>query len=160
MILAAVAEVGDMPRPETIELLEAAGKILRRGMPSKPTGAVRPARRVQTVATFVRSPEVVAWVLQESRDRCEACDSPAPFFLPSGLPYLEVHHVLRLADGGPDVVENAVALCPNCHRRLHHSSDARTYRSTVIALIGRLIDYEAAEDDSLAEGAPIGTDNR
>jgi hypothetical protein len=47
----------------------------------------------------------------------------SPFNLANGQPYLEVHHVKPLAEGGPDLVENAVALCPNCHRRCHLSVD-------------------------------------
>ncbi len=35
------------------------------------------------------------------------------------LPYLECHHVIFLADGGPDAIYNTVALCPNCHRKMH-----------------------------------------
>ncbi|MGH8437576.1 MAG: HNH endonuclease [Pseudomonas sp.] len=31
----------------------------------------------------------------------------------------EVHHKVRLADGGLDTVENAIAVCPNCHRQAH-----------------------------------------
>ncbi|TDA69847.1 HNH endonuclease signature motif containing protein, partial [Halomonas marinisediminis] len=38
-------------------------------------------------------------------------------------PFLEVHHLIRLKDGGPDTVENCAALCPNCHRKLHYSSE-------------------------------------
>jgi 5-methylcytosine-specific restriction protein A len=30
-----------------------------------------------------------------------------------------VHHLIRLADGGDDTVDNAVAACPNCHRQRH-----------------------------------------
>ncbi|MGC8519123.1 MAG: HNH endonuclease [Steroidobacteraceae bacterium] len=33
-----------------------------------------------------------------------------------------MHHVRRLADGGADTVNNAVAVCPNGHRGLHHAS--------------------------------------
>ena len=36
-----------------------------------------------------------------------------------GTHYLEVHHIDQLAKGGADTVENAVALCPNCHRKMH-----------------------------------------
>lgn len=32
---------------------------------------------------------------------------------------MEEHHVIRLADGGSDSIDNAVALCPNCHRKIH-----------------------------------------
>jgi 5-methylcytosine-specific restriction protein A len=27
--------------------------------------------------------------------------------------------VVRLADGGADSMENIVAVCPNCHRKMH-----------------------------------------
>ncbi|MEO1942713.1 MAG: HNH endonuclease [Candidatus Thioglobus sp.] len=30
-----------------------------------------------------------------------------------------MHHIHQLADGGEDTTENAVALCPNCHRMMH-----------------------------------------
>jgi len=33
---------------------------------------------------------------------------------------LEVHHKVPLAEGGDDTVENAIALCPNCHRHAHY----------------------------------------
>jgi len=36
-----------------------------------------------------------------------------------GTPYLEVHHRVPLAENGEDTVENAVAICPNCHRKAH-----------------------------------------
>ena len=34
-------------------------------------------------------------------------------------PFLETHHVIWLADGGDDSIENTVALCPNCHKKMH-----------------------------------------
>ena len=37
-------------------------------------------------------------------------------------PFLEVHHVKRLAKGGADVPSNTVALCPNCHRAAHYGA--------------------------------------
>lgn len=76
---------------------------------------------VTTVVTvFQRNPDVVAEVLARAAGTCEVCSSPAPFARASdGTPYLEVHHRVRLADGGDDTVENAVAACPNCHRKAH-----------------------------------------
>ena len=32
---------------------------------------------------------------------------------------MEEHHVITLADGGPDDIYNTVAICPNCHRKMH-----------------------------------------
>ncbi|HII97968.1 MAG TPA: HNH endonuclease [Methanoregula sp.] len=50
---------------------------------------------------------------------CQLCNRPAPFATPDGEPFLEVHHIIPLADGGPDTIENTVALCPNCHKKMH-----------------------------------------
>lgn len=50
---------------------------------------------------------------------CEACGGPAPFLDSQGQPFLEVHHLLRLADDGPDSPMNVAAICPNCHRQVH-----------------------------------------
>jgi hypothetical protein len=87
-----------------------------------------PTFRMVMTTAFVRSPVVAAEVLERAAGHCERCGKPAPFFRASNnTPYLEVHHRIRLADGGYDSVENAIALCPNCHRRLHHGlGDERT----------------------------------
>jgi 5-methylcytosine-specific restriction protein A len=72
---------------------------------------------------YRRNPDVVAEVLFRAADRCERCDRGAPFLRKSdGTGYLEVHHKVQLANGGDDTVENALALCPNCHRELHFGS--------------------------------------
>ncbi|WP_240698763.1 MULTISPECIES: HNH endonuclease [Vibrio] len=66
----------------------------------------------------------MAEVLLRAKGTCERCKSPAPFTRKSHqTPYLEVHHIIRLADGGKDTIENTLALCPNCHRELHFGAD-------------------------------------
>lgn len=81
----------------------------------------KPKQLEVTTTVFMRNPDVVAQVLLRANGICEACFQPAPFIKKSdGLPYLEVHHKIRLADGGDDTVENAMALCPNCHRKFHY----------------------------------------
>ena len=80
-----------------------------------------PPRVAVTAYVFARNADVVAEVLARAEGVCEGCRTPAPFQRRSdGTPYLEVHHRRQLANGGEDVVENAVALCPNCHRKAHH----------------------------------------
>lgn len=70
---------------------------------------------------YIRNPDVVAEVLFRANGKCEQCKSPAPFVREKdGSPYLEVHHVIQLSKGGDDSVENALALCPNCHRECHY----------------------------------------
>lgn len=82
-----------------------------------------PRTRLVPVVVFERNPDVIAEVLCRANGVCEDCLHPAPFLRAStGTPYLEVHHRKRLADGGEDTVANAIALCPNCHRRLHYGT--------------------------------------
>ena len=74
-----------------------------------------------TIKAFVRNPDVVAEVLLRADGVCERCKHGAPFLrAKNGDPYLEVHHKTHLANGGEDSVENAMALCPNCHRAVHY----------------------------------------
>jgi hypothetical protein len=37
---------------------------------------------------------------------------------------LEPHHIRRLGDGGPDDPRFMGAVCPNCHREIHHGDNA------------------------------------
>lgn len=67
----------------------------------------------------VRDPDKVVYALRRARGRCELCAQPAPFTTHDGQPFLEVHHVVHLARDGADEIDNMVALCPNCHRRMH-----------------------------------------
>jgi 5-methylcytosine-specific restriction protein A len=72
-------------------------------------------------STYLRNPYVVVDVLARADGVCEGCHSKAPFLRSKDQsPYLEVHHIVQLAHGGEDTVENAMALCPNCHREKHY----------------------------------------
>ena len=51
---------------------------------------------------------------------CDLCGEAAPFVLENGAPYLETHHLVWMSKNGPDVIWNTVALCPNCHRKVHN----------------------------------------
>ena len=80
-----------------------------------------PTKRKVEIEIFNRNPDVVAETLLRSNGICEECKNEAPFMrLKDGTPYLEVHHKIRLAYGGEDTVENAIAVCPNCHRKEHY----------------------------------------
>ncbi|MDC0325675.1 HNH endonuclease [bacterium] len=50
---------------------------------------------------------------------CQLCMKSAPFEDKTGKPYLESHHIVWLSRGGSDTVDNTVAVCPNCHRKIH-----------------------------------------
>jgi len=63
---------------------------------------------------------VKAYVLKRANGHCEACKKAAPFVRKDGSPYLEPHHIKRVADGGPDHPRSVGAVCPTCHRFIHH----------------------------------------
>lgn len=76
---------------------------------------------------YARNPDVVAEVLNRAKGVCEKCTQAAPFLrAKDNSPYLEVHHLVQLAHGGDDSIENAVALCPNCHRELHYGNQSQS----------------------------------
>ncbi|MGW1836531.1 HNH endonuclease [Streptomyces sp. NPDC002067] len=74
-------------------------------------------RRRPGSAAPVRSPEARQAVLLRSGGHCEnpGCTGQPDDVTADGHPILEVDHVRDLATGGPDLPENMVALCPNCH---------------------------------------------
>lgn len=70
---------------------------------------------------FKRNADVVEQVLSKAAGICQKCNIAAPFIRRSDkAPYLEVHHIIPLASGGEDTVDNSIALCPNCHRQAHY----------------------------------------
>ena len=73
-----------------------------------------------TTRVYKRSPYMVAEVLLRANGKCQSCRCDAPFLKEDGTPFLEVHHIEWLSKGGEDSVENAIALCPNCHRQAHY----------------------------------------
>ncbi|HDR7417805.1 TPA: HNH endonuclease [Bacillus cereus] len=50
---------------------------------------------------------------------CQLCDQPAPYLNKKGEPHLHIHHIEWLSRGGEDSIYNTVALCPNCHDKMH-----------------------------------------
>jgi len=100
-----------------------------------PVGDAAPASKAAMVMQFARDPRVKAWVLNNANGICESCDRPAPFQGPDGRPFLEVHHVHTLAEGGADTIHNSVAICPNCHRALHYAVEAKTM---ILELYGKV----------------------
>ena len=83
--------------------------------------------RISLTEYRFRSAAVHLYASLRSNGQCEACGSFAPFTRPDGRGFLEVHHLTRLADEGPDLPSNVAALCPNCHRRVHYSIDRKEF---------------------------------
>ena len=91
------------------------------------TAAKRSSKAVEqkevTTKQYSRDPYISELAKRLANGKCELCGLPAPFKDSKGKPYLETHHVIWLSQGGSDSVDNTVALCPNCHRKMHIVAD-------------------------------------
>ncbi|WP_456297287.1 HNH endonuclease [Vibrio sp. AK197] len=101
----------------------------------KPKGDTKPRTSTTTTTSYARSPEVKAWVLNRANGMCECCNQKAPFETEEYRPFLEVHHIVPLVDGGADTVENCAGICPNCHRMLHFGKGREAEASTLLKRI-------------------------
>lgn len=86
---------------------------------AKKQGQTVVGKRNASVTVYQCSPWVAEHAKRRANGKCELCQEPAPFNRKDGSPYLETHHIVWLANGGADTIENTVALCPNCHKRMH-----------------------------------------
>ncbi len=82
-------------------------------------GTEFPGYREVRSKSFERNAAVSELAKRRANGKCQLCDQNAPFLTKDGTPYLETHHIIWLAKGGKDSPENTVAICPNCHRRMH-----------------------------------------
>ena len=82
--------------------------------------ALKGGGRREVVSEVFDGDEIVSEYAKRRADgTCQLCNLPAPFRDRNGEPFLEIHHIVPLEEGGEDVVENVAALCPNCHRKMH-----------------------------------------
>lgn len=68
---------------------------------------------------YGRDQEIAEYAIRRANGKCDLCGCQAPFVKKDGSPYLEAHHVTWLSRGGEDSAYNIVAICPNCHRKIH-----------------------------------------
>jgi 5-methylcytosine-specific restriction protein A len=98
---------------------------------------LKPKRRMASYRT--RSLRIHTYVLHRADGYCDWCNTQAPFRKPDGTAYLEPHHTKSLAvDNGPDHPATVIALCPACHRRAHHSEDAKKFNRSLIKRLSKI----------------------
>jgi len=127
-----------LPAASTLEPLEDAR--FRAIEASRMDGSL--GSRVGGRTIYQRSADVRNYVLRRANGVCEGCERPAPFRRPDGSAYLEPHHTTKMSDGGPDHPRFVAALCPACHREVHHGEAAAERNSTLQA---RLLHMEAVD---------------
>ena len=109
----------ELPEPYSFERKESEYSRSKPPVDDKAIGNLKPKRIKLDGYRYERCEKVVNMVKELAAGRCEHCNQVAPF-CSCDCPFLEVHHVKMLSQGGPDTIDNAVALCPNCHRELHY----------------------------------------
>lgn len=130
-LLARLAAIASQATSDRDEYERRAAALLTYGLITRPYVSTNPGRTAGTSTQFYRDPAVRAWTLQRSNFMCELCGNAAPFRTDRGLPFLESHHIVPLAEGGGDTPDNTAALCPNCHRKMHYGSDRFKLRVTL-----------------------------
>ncbi|CAH1203026.1 hypothetical protein PAECIP111891_02205 [Paenibacillus allorhizoplanae] len=97
-----------------------AAKLTNEQVLNRALNASRKAATRKTVAkTFDRDPNVMEYAKRWASGICQLCEKSAPYFNKKNKPHLHTHHIKWLSKGGEDTIENTVALCPNCHDKMH-----------------------------------------
>jgi 5-methylcytosine-specific restriction enzyme A len=107
-------EEDEVDRPSSLSRLSLSE--LRSRALSSASSSPNPKRR--SVVVQNRAEAIRQYALKRAAGICESCLNPAPFLGKKG-PFLEVHHLHRISDGGPDHPVAVAAICPNCHREIH-----------------------------------------
>lgn len=104
------------------------------------------SEKVTISKTYHRDSSVKEYTKRRANGICELCGNEAPFKTKNG-PYLEVHHVITLSDKGPDAITNTVALCPNCHRKIHLAATKEDRDLLVKIILNDLLDENELVDE-------------
>lgn len=70
---------------------------------------------------------------------------------------IDIHHLVPIAEGGPDTPDNLLALCPNCHS-LHHKDviPVESIRAWKMLLLAMNEAYDRGSIDQLAALESVG----
>jgi len=85
---------------------------------------------------YGRNPKIAAEAILEANFKCEVDEAHDTFISKKyKKPYVEAHHIVpmkyqyKYPNASLDVHANIVALCPKCHRLIHHAIDSESEAS-------------------------------
>ena len=130
-----------IPTEKSIEELKKAAKIKSRhnkiisekidDILEEVDGEYVPYRKVIS-KEYKRDSDISQYIKRRAQGHCEYCNNLGPFELEEDIYYLESRHVEFLSEGGIDVLENIVALCPSCHRKAHYGYLKRDEKNEIV----------------------------
>ena len=94
----------------------------------------RPNKYTYNGVQRYRDPNVRRRVLERSKGVCELTGAPG-FLMANGGIYLETHHIIPLAEGGSDTVDNVIALSADAHRQAHFGVDRGELRTRCLRIV-------------------------
>ena len=85
------------------------------------------SRIIESTTVYARNPRIAAMRFDLTSYKCEINKDHKTFIgLRTGRQYIEAHHFIPMKfqaifETPLDNLENVIALCPNCHRGIHHA---------------------------------------
>ena len=114
------ATLNDIDESFTNELQYSMARTSEERLERLKNASKNPKQIIVKTLIYKRNSDVLVEALYRAKGVCESCGVNAPFTRKKDLtPYLEVHHIVQLSKGGEDTLDNAIAICPNCHREKH-----------------------------------------
>ena len=75
-------------------------------------------RRV-SIMQYIRDPDIADVAIIDANGICGFCGKPFRYHKNDGTPIAHSHHIIWLEHGGLDIIENVIAVCPDCHDYIH-----------------------------------------
>jgi 5-methylcytosine-specific restriction protein A len=87
---------------------------------------------ITTITKLARDHNLRNKIIEKAKFKCEICGKKETFFDRKNKMYFEVHHLIPFHQQAQkhfkyslDHESNLICLCPECHRKFHHSSKTR-----------------------------------
>lgn len=79
------------------------------------------------IKVIMRNPYIRLAIVNGANKTCQICQKVIGEDYIINIPRLECHHIKPLSDGGFDILENCIALCPNCHVFEHKKINSKDF---------------------------------
>ncbi|MFM7468179.1 MAG: HNH endonuclease [Vampirovibrionales bacterium] len=89
-----------------------------------------PHKKEHWVEVYARDTDLVKQAKEHFKYKCFIPECGNTFIKPDGTPYIEVHHIIPLHQGGEDKLENLSLLCAHHHRMVHFATEEERQNMT------------------------------